>query len=101
MIQVLLGGFLDPLERVPRRENHVEGEQIHPPLPGIGRRGRGQTAEVEHVEVIHRLRFAVDVQLEIAARQTSYGLPVDRKSTRLNSSHTVISYAVFCLKKKK
>src|SRR5476649_2589265 len=27
--------------------------------------------------------------------------PQDRKSTRLNSSHTVISYAVFCLKKKK
>src|SRR5438132_3977173 len=29
------------------------------------------------------------------------GDPQDRKSTRLNSSHTVISYAVFCLKKKK
>src|SRR5436190_16694881 len=29
-----------------------------------------------------------------------FSLP-DRKSTRLNSSHTVISYAVFCLKKKK
>src|SRR2546426_7940195 len=29
------------------------------------------------------------------------GLPGDRKSTRLNSSHLVISYAVFCLKKKK
>src|SRR5260221_8705731 len=28
-------------------------------------------------------------------------LLADRKSTRLNSSHTVISYAVFCLKKKK
>src|SRR5438132_10712244 len=27
-------------------------------------------------------------------------LEIDRKSTRLNSSHTVISYAVFCLKKK-
>src|SRR5437868_10038655 len=27
--------------------------------------------------------------------------PVDRKSTRLNSSHVSISYAVFCLKKKK
>ena len=26
---------------------------------------------------------------------------IDRKSTRLNSSHTMISYAVFCLKKKK
>src|SRR5215204_116791 len=32
-----------------------------------------------------------------------FGIPFvgDRKSTRLNSSHTVISYAVFCLKKKK
>src|SRR5437588_9472954 len=29
------------------------------------------------------------------------GYDQDRKSTRLNSSHTVISYAVFCLKKKK
>src|SRR3989454_6502580 len=29
------------------------------------------------------------------------GPPADRKSTRLNSSHLVISYAVFCLKKKK
>src|SRR5690625_6196922 len=28
-------------------------------------------------------------------------VPVDRKSTRLNSSHVAISYAVFCLKKKK
>src|SRR5438034_8068116 len=32
---------------------------------------------------------------------TLYGTSKDRKSTRLNSSHTVISYAVFCLKKKK
>src|SRR5438552_14276717 len=32
------------------------------------------------------------------AASTSYG---DRKSTRLNSSHQIISYAVFCLKKKK
>src|SRR5258708_39141940 len=33
-----------------------------------------------------------------------YALPIsflDRKSTRLNSSHQIISYAVFCLKKKK
>src|SRR5689334_24481857 len=28
-------------------------------------------------------------------------IPIDRKSTRLNSSHSSISYAVFCLKKKK
>src|SRR3989304_8143725 len=31
----------------------------------------------------------------------SYGQAIDRKSTRLNSSHGYISYAVFCLKKKK
>src|SRR5947207_7665008 len=31
----------------------------------------------------------------------SVQISLDRKSTRLNSSHTVISYAVFCLKKKK
>src|SRR5437879_10320305 len=30
-----------------------------------------------------------------------FGLTQDRKSTRLNSSHRCISYAVFCLKKKK
>src|SRR3712207_8085331 len=35
-------------------------------------------------------------------RMTGLGMPVsDRKSTRLNSSHANISYAVFCLKKKK
>src|SRR5256885_10977062 len=32
---------------------------------------------------------------------TSSTVAADRKSTRLNSSHLVISYAVFCLKKKK
>src|SRR5437588_7691706 len=36
-----------------------------------------------------------------AARRASPTAALDRKSTRLNSSHTVISYAVFCLKKKK
>src|SRR5438034_8861381 len=34
------------------------------------------------------------------ANTPAYGAGRDRKSTRLNSSHTVISYAVFCLKKK-
>src|SRR5690349_23403276 len=42
----------------------------------------------EHVELLHA--FALHVH---ASR--------DRKSTRLNSSHVEISYAVFCLKKKK
>src|SRR5256885_13174522 len=39
----------------------------------------------------------------VSARQSAAGHQAgkDRKSTRLNSSHLVISYAVFCLKKKK
>src|SRR5439155_25713046 len=35
------------------------------------------------------------------ARETTPDERTDRKSTRLNSSHVAISYAVFCLKKKK
>src|SRR5947199_8144631 len=38
---------------------------------------------------------------DIAAMETLSGASTDRKSTRLNSSHLGISYAVFCLKKKK
>src|SRR5947207_4802575 len=37
----------------------------------------------------------------LSLRTASDSIMRDRKSTRLNSSHTVISYAVFCLKKKK
>src|SRR5258708_20764608 len=36
-----------------------------------------------------------------AAADNGHGNGQDRKSTRLNSSHQIISYAVFCLKKKK
>src|SRR5438132_4413601 len=38
---------------------------------------------------------------DTAIETADVALMKDRKSTRLNSSHTVISYAVFCLKKKK
>src|SRR5438132_3924825 len=56
-------------------------------------------ALVNDAEVVVALRPGV-LDLDAAA-QHRHGLVehVDRKSTRLNSSHTVISYAVFCLKK--
>src|SRR5256885_10410775 len=44
-----------------------------------------------HIAEARRLAVVAEKQLDI----------LDRKSTRLNSSHLVISYAVFCLKKKK
>src|SRR5689334_24544816 len=42
-----------------------------------------------------------DPRLGARARSRDLPDPPDRKSTRLNSSHSSISYAVFCLKKKK
>src|SRR2546430_8766932 len=45
-----------------------------------------------------RPRVELDLRAAVGAREQ---LPRDRKSTRLNSSHSQISYAVFCLKKKK
>src|SRR5256885_3848553 len=64
-----------------------------------------------HDEAIPRLAIRARLQREVAvvAEDESPLLPrgveggkkrEDRKSTRLNSSHLVISYAVFCLKKK-
>src|SRR5947208_11713543 len=54
-----------------------------------------------HVELIVSPDLARDLRAIAAAARASRGGPVDRKSTRLNSSHQIISYAVFCLKKKK
>src|SRR5689334_24146901 len=51
--------------------------------------------EVMRLQSRHSSRAAVEGAAEIVQR---FG---DRKSTRLNSSHSSISYAVFCLKKKK
>src|SRR5256885_6555312 len=43
----------------------------------------------------------VHARLDLRVQKGRDGPGIDRKSTRLNSSHLVISYAVFCLKKKK
>src|SRR5258708_20177003 len=42
----------------------------------------------------------IDLTLQVGSAAHTV-VEVDRKSTRLNSSHQIISYAVFCLKKKK
>src|SRR5699024_12460522 len=53
----------------------------------------------QDIERIDRIRAVKQARLVRAARHDRNG--PDRKSTRLNSSHVSISYAVFCLKKKK
>src|SRR2546426_6739512 len=57
-----------------------------------------------HRDELPRLsRARLDAPDRVAAELGGPAAPLrrDRKSTRLNSSHLVISYAVFCLKKKK
>src|SRR5438034_7074387 len=52
--------------------------------------------------VVSKYHDVLAVQLDAKTFSSARGgTLIDRKSTRLNSSHTVISYAVFCLKKKK
>src|SRR5690625_2654008 len=74
-----------------------------------------QRGDRDHVEVPRGLRVGVHVELgdgelaglfggdllEHRGDHLARAAPGDRKSTRLNSSHVAISYAVFCLKKRK
>src|SRR3712207_9326276 len=66
-------------------------------LPGPLRGARDQRAHLVH----HRLVRGLTGLPPIARRVGKRALTADRKSTRLNSSHANISYAVFCFKKKK
>src|SRR5438034_6908654 len=77
---------------------HTGGEQSREGVAQLDRlfvsaQLRGQTFGVVRFRETHgrRQRGSLTILIET---------PGDRKSTRLNSSHTVISYAVFCLKKK-
>src|SRR5438132_2149217 len=59
-------------------------------------------AAVAHVLSKHLNVFFDTAEVEVEPPKGNFQvINKDRKSTRLNSSHTVISYAVFCLKKKK
>src|SRR5258707_5323047 len=71
-----------------------------PDLPcmeaGVGR------SRLQHGETIAQGLFRkIFIRDRVAARGVVEETQRDRKSTRLNSSHANISYAVFCLKKKK
>src|SRR2546427_2364585 len=62
---------------------------LHDALPISARRGEG------------RMRVSALALKRKQREPFAFASPSDRKSTRLNSSHSQISYAVFCLKKKK
>src|SRR5256885_8205270 len=74
-------------------------------------RGLFRASEVARIDHVHAVELGGDPRGLLAAElvevRVGVALPaalavpvgLDRKSTRLNSSHLVISYAVFCLKK--
>src|SRR2546430_10112723 len=59
--------------------------------------GSALTSSTRHEAVLDTRPVS---KTRIVPRRLHEGLTTDRKSTRLNSSHSQISYAVFCLKKK-
>src|SRR5439155_22427098 len=66
------------------------------PAPSDGPRRR-LAADQDRIRPDHHPRAVFPIHGEVPAVGGGWG---DRKSTRLNSSHVAISYAVFCLKKK-
>src|SRR2546426_8841971 len=84
----------------PRRISLVSGGIGSVGLVGVPA-GRGTVLEGDHeVEVgLPGIEPCVAVGHHVRAKRRDRCVVGDRKSTRLNSSHLVISYAVFCLKK--
>src|SRR5690606_41655232 len=78
-----------------RQEDMVAGAEMHRIHLTLDGEGRGATDQQ------HPLVFLLIVPLALRRGVTpGHNALEDRKSTRLNSSHVKISYAVFCLKKK-
>src|SRR5947209_9320466 len=70
-----------------------------PLQPGV--RTRGQAADLRCIGRLHQRKYRHSLTGIERLAHRRRGEHRDRKSTRLNSSHANISYAVFCLKKKK
>src|SRR3712207_7402793 len=85
------------LFRSPRRLARAHGLPLAPVPADEGRAGAARGGAEPRVEPAPRRPRLVDARARVGAR---CGAGRDRKSTRLNSSHANISYAVFCLKKK-
>src|SRR2546422_8001678 len=79
----------------------MEGASAFTAVPGWGGVAMGITAMITAVLTSRESRQDRWLATWIDSREASTAVIIDRKSTRLNSSHGYISYAVFCLKKKK
>src|SRR5438132_2882437 len=87
-------------EGMVRRDAPADRSHVEALLRLVGRR---PDADLVFADAGRRAARRAVRRLFVLTRLAARAGPraLDRKSTRLNSSHTVISYAVFCLKKKK
>src|SRR5436305_4658312 len=80
---------------------HIYTLSLHDALPIFERADRDAARRDDHVADLGRLEQAgAELVAHVGHDAEIDDLGIDRKSTRLNSSHVRISYAVFCLKKK-
>src|SRR5207253_3466530 len=90
------GGMADitlvPERRVLQRRQEIAAHHTREPADALGQDG---------IALVRHRGAPLLLLAERLERLSDLGPLEDRKSTRLNSSHVAISYAVFCLKKKK
>src|SRR5690606_39551302 len=106
LVSYLCHGDLRDLHSFPtRRSSDLNGEPIGNVafLTDITDQKEIESERIRLAVEAERARAAAaheDVHLQDAIKELEAAREKDRKSTRLNSSHVKISYAVFCLKKK-
>src|SRR5699024_11812001 len=84
----------EELKKRLNRQDIVQAEMLFTHLPmALTRIDEGESVEGPNDDIMEEIRLSP--YFEVAEELVAY---IDRKSTRLNSSHVSISYAVFCLK---
>src|SRR5947199_6143933 len=102
-LTVLLAGAAGAQTAPPRASVKVDSATIS----GLGARNIGSAAMSGRIAALAAVHEGARLTIYVGAasggvwKSVNGGNSLDRKSTRLNSSHLGISYAVFCLKKKK
>src|SRR5437868_11377717 len=81
--------------------SHAAKEPLDALLPGVVGDSPAMRAVYRLTRLVATSRASVLLVGETGTGKEVIARNIDRKSTRLNSSHVSISYAVFCLKKKK